>query len=210
MRLGLSMAITSISPPSGLPGSTVLLTGQRLFGATAVRFNGIDAVFTADSEEQITVTVPAGATTGVITIVHDSGTTTSTSSFNVLIDTDGDGMPDSFEQLYFNHPTSASATDDDDGDGSTNLEEYSAGTNPSASNSTFRIRAVRTEGGEIVIHIDAIAHRRYRIEAGNSPMGGFPRTIKTFGPFLTDTPIEIHDSIVPDQSRGYYRGAITR
>jgi len=48
-----------------------------------------------------------------------------------LNDTDGDGMPDSWELLYGLNPnSSADASQDKDGDGITNLQEYEGGTSP--------------------------------------------------------------------------------
>lgn len=47
-------------------------------------------------------------------------------------DTDKDGLPDWWEQLYGLNPTVADAHLDFDGDGRTNLEEYNAGTSPIA------------------------------------------------------------------------------
>lgn len=45
-------------------------------------------------------------------------------------DTDGDGLPDSWEQQYFQHITNGDPNGDPDGDGRDNLTEYLAGTNP--------------------------------------------------------------------------------
>ncbi len=63
------------------------ITGQRFAGASAVGFNGVTAAFTLDSDTQITATVPAGATTGPITVVATAGSAASTSDFVVLTQT---------------------------------------------------------------------------------------------------------------------------
>ncbi|MCG3150259.1 MAG: hypothetical protein PCFJNLEI_03740 [Verrucomicrobiae bacterium] len=59
-----------------------------------------------------------------------------------LFDTDGDGLPDWWEQTYFMHPTNAVAGEDGDGDGLSNLEEFLAGTVPTSAASAFRITSV--------------------------------------------------------------------
>lgn len=46
------------------------------------------------------------------------------------LDTDADGLPDSWEQLHFGSVTGAVANTDDDADGMNNLSEYIAGTVP--------------------------------------------------------------------------------
>ena len=46
------------------------------------------------------------------------------------LDTDGDGLPDWWEQQYFDSATDAAPDEDPDEDGQTNLEEFQAGTDP--------------------------------------------------------------------------------
>ena len=76
--------ITSFTPASGAPGTSVAINGANLTGATAVKFNGTSAVFTVNSPIKITATVPAGAASGPITVTTPAGTTTSASSFSVM------------------------------------------------------------------------------------------------------------------------------
>jgi IPT/TIG domain len=69
--------ITSFSPTSGPVGLQVVITGSGFMDnsvATAVAFNGIAATFTVNSNTQITTSVPAGATTGPITVTDSEGT----------------------------------------------------------------------------------------------------------------------------------------
>jgi hypothetical protein len=75
--------ITTVSPTSGAPGSSVTITGTTFTGATAVKFYGLTASFTVNSSTQITATVPANATTGSITVTTPGGTATSATSFTV-------------------------------------------------------------------------------------------------------------------------------
>ena len=77
--------ITSFSPASGYVGSSVVLTGTGFTGATQVTFNGTAATVVAvNSDTQITVTVPAGASTGPIRVTTPVSTGVSVTSFTVV------------------------------------------------------------------------------------------------------------------------------
>lgn len=76
-------SITSFSPSSGAVGTSVTLTGTAFTGASAGAFNGANASFTVNSDTQITATVPAGATSGRITVIAPGGLATSSSNFTV-------------------------------------------------------------------------------------------------------------------------------
>ena len=70
-------------PISGKIGAAVKILGTELTGATSVTFNGTAAAFTVVSSSLITTTVPAGATTGKITVATPSGTLSSNVPFRV-------------------------------------------------------------------------------------------------------------------------------
>ncbi len=61
--------VTSIVPTSGVIGSVVTITGTNFTGVTSVKFfNNVTATITNNTGTQVTVTVPAGAVTGPITV----------------------------------------------------------------------------------------------------------------------------------------------
>jgi uncharacterized repeat protein (TIGR03803 family) len=68
---------------SGKVGAAVTILGTNLKGATSVKFNGTAAKFTVVSSSEITTKVPAGATTGLVTVKTPSGTLTSNVKFRV-------------------------------------------------------------------------------------------------------------------------------
>jgi hypothetical protein len=80
--------IGSFTPTSGPAGTLVTLTGSAFTGATSVAVGGQghSASFVVDSDTQISVTVPVGATTGVISVITPHGTVTSADSFTVTVD----------------------------------------------------------------------------------------------------------------------------
>lgn len=78
--------IASFTPASGIPGTEVTISGENFNGASAVKFNGLDAAsFTVISDEQIQAEVPAGAATGPISVHTPDGSAISNNNFVVLI-----------------------------------------------------------------------------------------------------------------------------
>ncbi|MBD2723188.1 FG-GAP-like repeat-containing protein [Hymenobacter armeniacus] len=78
-------SIISFTPANAAPGTTVVITGTSLAGATAVTFNGVAAVFTVVSATQIIATVPVGATTGQLVVTTPQGQAVSTGTFTVVL-----------------------------------------------------------------------------------------------------------------------------
>src|SRR5207237_4989287 len=76
--------ISSFTPSSGPVGTSVTISGTNYNGATAVLFNSVSASFTVNSATAITTTVPAGATSGPISVTTPGGTATSAASFTVI------------------------------------------------------------------------------------------------------------------------------
>jgi hypothetical protein len=76
-------AIASFSPPSGPVGTPVTLSGSGFLGTTDVSFNGVAATFTVVNSGTINTTVPAGATSGKISVTNAGGTVKSKTSFHV-------------------------------------------------------------------------------------------------------------------------------
>lgn len=75
--------VASFAPAAAVEGASVVITGNTFAGATAVSFNGVSAVYTVDSPTQITATVPAGATSGKVSVTTPSGVGTSSTNFTV-------------------------------------------------------------------------------------------------------------------------------
>jgi len=73
------------NPAAARVGQNVLLWGSGLLGATAVSFNGMPAAgFGVPSRQGIWVQVPAGATSGPVTVTTPNGTYTTSQGFTVL------------------------------------------------------------------------------------------------------------------------------
>lgn len=81
----LAPTITSFSPTQGPVGTAVVLSGTDFAASTSVTFNGVEAIFTIDSDTQISTTVPAGATTGPIAVANPDGTGTSAEDFTMIV-----------------------------------------------------------------------------------------------------------------------------
>jgi len=82
---GSAPTIISFTPSSGVTGTVVTLAGTNLTGATTLLLNGqaILGFVVNAAGTSLTFTVPAGATTGLVTVTTPSGTATSATSFVV-------------------------------------------------------------------------------------------------------------------------------
>lgn len=79
---GLDPLVTT-TPVAGHVGQSVLILGNNLTGTTSVSFNGVAARFTVESDTYIKATVPAGAKTGVVSVVTPNGVLNSNPQFVV-------------------------------------------------------------------------------------------------------------------------------
>jgi hypothetical protein len=78
------ISFSPFAPIFGPVGTGVTITGTAFTGATAVSFNGVAATFTVSPSGTITTTVPAGATTGPLTITTSgNGAIVTTTRFTV-------------------------------------------------------------------------------------------------------------------------------
>ncbi|MBK7963859.1 MAG: hypothetical protein IPK10_00030 [Bacteroidetes bacterium] len=77
------ISFTTFSPLNGSVGSLVTINGTNMNTVSSVLFNGVNASFSLTNSTEIIATVPAGATSGVITLVGPCNSMNSSSSFTV-------------------------------------------------------------------------------------------------------------------------------
>ena len=92
-------------------------------------------------------------------------------------DTDGDGIPDDWMMAHFNHidpqaGDKSRATDDADGDGLTNGQEFFAGTDPTVANSVLRISSVTKSSADLQIGFPSVLGKTYRIDYKSGLVAG--------------------------------------
>ena len=75
--------INRFTPTSGPAGTVVRLTGTNFVGVTQVTLNGVPIPNFSISDTDLTLTVPNGATTGLLTVTTPFGTGTSSGVFTV-------------------------------------------------------------------------------------------------------------------------------
>jgi uncharacterized repeat protein (TIGR03803 family) len=88
MNVGLAPFVKFL-PAARAVGETVQILGQGFKDATSVSFNGTPAPFEVYTDTFLMARVPAGATTGDLTVTESSGTLTSNKIFRVLPTTQG-------------------------------------------------------------------------------------------------------------------------
>ena len=80
-------------------------------------------------------------------------------------DTDGDGMDDAWENLYFGN-LSRTGSADSDGDGMTDLQEFLGGTNPTSAASSLRLQIISANPS--VLQFVTATNKAYTVEFKNT------------------------------------------
>lgn len=114
-------------------------------------------------------------------------------------DLDDDGIPDEWERAHGLNPNDrADASLDGDHDGSTNLDEYRADTDPVDPGSVFRIHAIRLMG-EVELSLPTSASRTYTLQSqdvlGDSSWNDVPGQTRVRG---NGEILILRDSVKPD------------
>ncbi|MGI8436367.1 MAG: thrombospondin type 3 repeat-containing protein, partial [Chthoniobacterales bacterium] len=83
-------------------------------------------------------------------------------SAEAIVDLNGNGMSDVWEQYF--QAASLNPTVDTDGDGQSNLAESRAGTNPFDATSVFKVTQVSVAGGNVTLKWTTTAGQRYQVQ----------------------------------------------
>jgi len=96
------------------------------------------------------------------------------------VDTDGNALPDWWEQEFFGRLTGTDSSADPDHDGASNLAEFLAGTNPTNFSSALRLTAQRAAGTNgVTLQWLGVAGRYYRLLRATNLLTGFDSVIRT-------------------------------
>ena len=119
--------------------------------------------------------------------VHYAGGTTLRLTDLVIVDSDGDGLPDWWEDLYhLKKSDPGDAALDLDGDGASNADEFRAGTLPNNSASVFRVVALQLDSGNVRITWTTVGGKSYRVQT-NAPTasGGLTNNFADLSPLIS-------------------------
>ncbi len=197
VTLGGALAVSLINNfPSVMTNGasfTLLTAGSPLTGAFANVASG-GFLTTTDGYARCTV-LYAGETTVRLTGL-------------VIVDTDTDGLPDWWEdQFSLSKTNAADAALDLDGDGSSNANEFLAGTVPTNAASVFRIVSLQRESESVHLTWSTVGGKSYRVQTN----GSLTDTFADLSPLISvpgtseSTTNLVDSSAVTNASARYYR-----
>ena len=167
--------------------------------ATAAPANQVFAGWTGDTQFLASA---ATASTYALIPAQDMRVT-ATYKLSPAVDTDSDGIADSWEATNFATPLTASATSDFDADGTPDIVEYLAGTDPRDGTSAFAVSQVEpSDGGQLLIKWPASSGRTYSIQTSSELTGGSWLPLAAGVPA---TPPECSYSLRLTATRGFVR-----
>ena len=125
--------------------------------------------------------------------------------FLLEADNDFDGMPNTYENAHGLDPNNAAdASQDADGDGLTNFQEYLAGTNPQDAKSNLRITAFSRSGASALVNFFVVTGKTYQLEYKNSLSDPSWTSIGTPFTALASGQVQFPDPNASAQTQRFY------
>ncbi len=126
-----------------------------------------------------------------------------TAGFKAGNDTDGDGMPDDWEDAHGLNKFVNDAALDPDRDGFTNLQEYLAGTDPQSAASALRLLSAVRNGSGTDIRFEAVAGKTYSVLYRDTLASGSWQKLADVPAQAPTQIVTVHDPSGPNTSRFY-------
>jgi hypothetical protein len=171
-------------PQAGWPKVHILSNSVSLAGSPFVMTAASGLSVTAGQVYTLSMRLVAGTNYSYRFQAFDArglaaiGATNTMPGPGVFEDTDGDGLPDWWEKLYFGSPTAADPAADPDHDHFPNLSEYRAGTNPTNSQSFLGMRAITVTPTETMVSWSSEPGKFYQLERTTNLGQGFDQVVQ--------------------------------
>lgn len=166
-------AATYTCSPDLIPGTDGNITNAPLFADKTngdFRLQPESPCIDAGNNAYVSVTNDLAGNARIFNGTVDMGAYEFNSS---AIDTDADGIPDSWEFDYFDGPGNCAPNTDADDDGHSNFQEYITGMNPTNSASCFVVDTMEADPSGYTINWNAVSGRVYRVFWSTNLVTGF-------------------------------------
>ena len=194
--------------------SVASIAGRAWVDVKSIRMagadTGVDLTWTTWTNWVARVPIILGSNTLYLNAYHLDGRLLSNAVVTVIgssptggVDSDGDGIPDVWENIHDLNPVVNDANGDPDRDGFTNLQEYLAGTDPRSRSSGLQIASIEDQGGGAKIKFAAVTGRSYAVEYRDDLSAGGWKRLERVEPGIADRTAEVLDAGVPAGQRFY-------